>query len=151
VHDVDGLLDPPGGASIVKVVQPIPVNVGINIDLDICFLRNGRLEISDNTTVYLSGEIYAGPWRIFDYGGEVTQLFAPGLDVIYPEWWGANANDDMNDSAALRHAGRFLADREGGRIEFSPGTYIYRRRAVPHHGKPVPAAVSTHSGDRGGG
>ena len=124
VTNVAGLLTPPHDASVVRVVKPIEVSTSISIDVDLCFTRNGRLDIAEGTTLVSNGNIYAGMWQVFNYLDENSKFIAPKVSIIYPEWWGAQADDNSNDSAALRYAGSFLSNVGGGKIELSSGSYI---------------------------
>lgn len=124
INNENDLTNLPSSINTVRITSPLEISESINISVDLCFMRNGRLDINDGVSVYSDGEIYAGAWKIFDYKGEMSNLVAPNIPVIFPEWWGAQADDNINDSTALRQAGNFLSEVGGGRIDFSHGTYI---------------------------
>jgi Right handed beta helix region len=110
----------------VRIVKPLSIVTPISTNplADLCFISNGRLDIADGVSVSLGGRIFAGPWRIFTYGGESAEVIAPEVQSALVEWWGAVPGDNFNDTTALRHASKFISTRGSGELVFQRGTYI---------------------------
>jgi len=103
--------------------QAVDADLDVPANVDLCFLDGGRLEIADGVTVAIGGRVIADPVQVFAYGGDDAAVTGMVVDMAYPQWWGAVADDDTNDTDALRYTGRWVSTG-GGRIEFLPGEYI---------------------------
>lgn len=82
-------------------------------------------------TVYSPGNIITPPGNTIciDY----TLMFAKGA-TVYPEWYGAKGDGTTDDTWAIQCAIAALPPLEGGEVEFSSRTYLYRTLTI---GKPV--------------
>jgi hypothetical protein len=95
------------------------VTVPANVHL---FVEPGALiSKSGGSTLRVDGPITAPLQQIFSFGiGDVT--FGRGhLGEVYPQWWGALADDTHDDTSAIQSAIASLA--YGGTVRLVPGTY----------------------------
>jgi len=75
----------------------IPANVTLK------FTQGGTLNISDTKTVTINGHVEAGLYHIFEGAGSVS-FGAGSVKEVYPEWWGAIADNSTDNVTALTSA-----------------------------------------------
>lgn len=98
----------PSGVSIISSAYPLSgASVSIANSLYIAsgatFYRSGG-----TATVYFYGDIQAGNYPWIDESS-VSAYFMPGsVKEINPMWWGAKGSDTVDDTIAIRAAGRSL-------------------------------------------
>lgn len=107
------------------------------------FENGGCLEVDSGATLTVAGPIEAPPVRIFSGGGNV--LFGPGrVTEVYPQWWGAQADDALDDTAAIQSAIDSLAYKgrcakehvppNTGVVLFPAGRYLISSRLTLYDG-----------------
>lgn len=102
-------------------------------------------------TLTINGPLIAPCARIFNSvvgGGVVTVLFGDGrlVDVVYPQWWGAEGDNATDDAAAIQAACDSLKGgaRWGGTVFFPRGQYRHTAQIVVPEGV-VLAGVSSNA------
>ena len=84
-------------ARIVKAELTIPSNVCLR------FEDGGTCDVREGATLTINGPIEAPLVRVFRGNGDV--FFGPGhVKEAYPQWWGAQTDDDLDDTAAVQAA-----------------------------------------------
>lgn len=81
----------------VTVDKNLTVPENVTIDF-----RSGALNISAGKTVFFNGGLEAGLQHIFKGQGKV--LGKPKVDKVYPQWWGADGTDNIDDTKAIQAA-----------------------------------------------
>lgn len=127
----------------------IPANV------DLRFMRHGQLRLDGGVNLTLEGRLFAEPGQhIFLVDEETSEIRAPQVETVYPNWFGAIANDQGNDTRALRLTGRFINLRGAGAITFLPGTYLVGQQSLAgafgQGGAWIPEPVLLIEGTTGG-
>ncbi len=103
------------GNIIVKENFTIPENIVLN------FFKGNKLTVESGAILTINGSINAGIYQIFD--GEGTIVGLPKITEVYPEWFGAKVNDEIDDTAAMQKAINF----SNSLIKLSSGTYITKK------------------------
>ncbi len=101
--------------------ETIPSNITLK------FEPGARVSIAVGETLTINGPFEAGLYQVFTGAGSVVGGVSTTTRTIYPEWWGAQA-DDLNTSAtlngsAIESAVDYLNAAGGGILKFSNGTY----------------------------
>lgn len=73
----------------------VPENVTIDF-------RSGKFNILSGVTLLFNGTLKADSYQIFKGDGKV--LGNPKVDKIYPQWWGADPTDNIDDTTAIQAA-----------------------------------------------
>ncbi len=83
----------------------IPANIQLN------FLKGGMITVSaNNVTLTILGPFEAGLFKVFNITGQNSNVrFGDGthpalVTEVYPEWWGAKADNSIDSTAALTSA-----------------------------------------------
>jgi hypothetical protein len=110
------------------------VKADLTIPARICvkFENGGMCEVHEGATLTINGSIDAPIAKIFRGAGTVK--FGPGrVERVYPQWWGAESDDDVDDTSAIQAAIDSLAPSgpwtsgdlppNGGVIFFPSGRY----------------------------
>lgn len=88
---------------VIDGTVSIASNLTIAAGKVLIFRDGGALKPASGIKVTINGEVQAGRYEIFDYsasGTVVLGLFSR-TDRIYPEWYGAKADNDTNNDAAF--------------------------------------------------
>lgn len=101
-------------AEVVESDLTIPPNIGLKFEM------GGFLQVSEGAVLLIQGPVEALLTQIFQGKGRVV-IDSGCLKEIYPQWWGATANDKTDDTSAIQSA--LFAYPKGGRIFFPAGTY----------------------------
>ena len=88
---------------VISNSQTVSTDETIPATMTMRFLRGGSLSIDAGKTVTVNGQIDAGLFQIFEGAGSVA--FGLGaVREVYPQWWGANPTDSVDDTAAIQAA-----------------------------------------------
>jgi len=100
--------------------QHVTNNLHIPANIELKFMRSGNLQLLNQSKVEIRGLLDAGPYQIFTGAGKVN-ITSKTLQKVYPQWWGAKADGNSDDTEAIKCA----IDSGIGRIvDFPGGTYI---------------------------
>lgn len=114
------------------------------------FVAGATITVSGGGKLTIKGPIEAGPYQIFnDTDAELATNYVvftgnTSIDKIYPQWWGANANDSgstdchpaiQNAVFAAASLPKNAGDLVGGTVYYIPGTYattdtIYANKTI---------------------
>lgn len=136
------LASPPAGTKQLAIESTIDLttDVAVPSGVDLCFGPTGMLRIAEGITLRFAEEVEAERRQIFTYLGEASAVIGASDKTVSPEWWGAFPGDTLNDTAPLRYVGRFIADSDGGTIDFSKGDYVVGSQ-TPAGSAPFPLAA----------
>lgn len=106
------------------------IDSNLNITADIVFEEGAVLKPASGRTITISGNVYAGPYQIFDTsaGGDVS--LGSGILEVFPEWWGVTYGGDCTSAlqAAIAAADNkiiVLKDQEyGTTAELTVGRFV---------------------------
>lgn len=102
------------GSETVESDLTVPSNVLLRFEM------GGVCEVSKGATLSINGPFEAPRTRIFSGRGKV--VFARGgVERVYPQWWGAKADDNVDDTAAIQAA--IDSRPTGGMVFFPTGRY----------------------------
>lgn len=87
-------------------------------NVTLLFANGAMLKLDPNITVTIKGPVDAGLYQIFSGSGTIS--LGNRIDFAYPQWWGAKADGENDDSEAI---GRTIRE-SGGRIRFPKGNYL---------------------------
>jgi len=131
-HDLEGAVSLAGSEE--KTIT-IATNVSISDDLTVPsnitlkFIYPGKITIPSGKTLTINGVIEAGLWQIFDGDGSVS--FGEGtVKEVYPEWFGAIADNNTDCSSAFSKANDSIKTN-GGKIKLSIGIYVLNSSFTP--------------------
>lgn len=112
---------------LISDSQAVTADLTIPSTLELVFLRGGELNISATKTVTINGQINSGRFKIFTGSGAVA--FGAGLfHTVFPEWWGALADDSTDNTTAIQAAMDVHA--EGGVVSFTEGVYRFTNLVI---------------------
>jgi hypothetical protein len=109
-----GTLDVKGSLT-VSANHTTPANVAIKVE------QGGSLSVSPGATLTIAGPFEAGRYQTFTGSGTVT--FSNTDVTLYPEWFGAQANNVNDDAPALQATFNALP-ANGGAVELAASTYL---------------------------
>jgi hypothetical protein len=102
----------PAGTVPITSNTTIPGNVALKI------LKNGTFNINSGISLTIEGPLEAGMYQIFSGSG--TVVFGNGAAPnVFPEWWGAKGDGNINDYGALNAA--VMAASGKGAVYINPG------------------------------
>lgn len=93
------------------------------------FMPGGSLDIQD-AVLTLEGSIEAGAWHIFTGEGNIVLKGKPlsTAAMVYPQWWGAQGHDALDDTRAIQAAITAIQPvvngHQGHTLYFPPGMYL---------------------------
>ncbi len=120
---------------LIPEEQVVSADVTVPSTMELMFTRNGSLSIDTGKTVTINGPLDAGLHQIVSGSGSVS--FGGGVGVykeVYPQWWGALADNSNDDTTAIQAAvdalrgtnlgiGNEVASETGGVVYFPSGRY----------------------------
>lgn len=104
----------PKGTHEILVDMTVPSNICLSFD------KGAIIEVAETKTLTINGEIEAGFWQIFDGTGDVTSSTL--IQNVYPEWFGAVAENATANDTAVAKALAFAEDKT---LVFSQGIYQF--------------------------
>ena len=102
--------------------QTVPRNVTLR------FVRGKVFSINYARKLYINGTVEAGAWQIFAGSGYVNGNIKN--KSVFPQWWGAIADDANDDQPAIQQALYYLRFGEGGELYFPKGTYLIESELI---------------------
>ena len=96
---------PATGWKTLTVSSPRSVKSDLTIPANVClkFEDGGMCDVQEGVTLTINGPLEAPQAQIFRGNGKV--IFGPGrVERVYPQWWGAQTDDDVDDTAAIQAA-----------------------------------------------
>ncbi len=106
------------GTITIKGDVFIENNFTIPEQIDLFFFRGNKIMIKAGIELEIKGSIKAGIYQIFDGEGKVKGK--PKVDNVYPEWFGAKNNDNIDDLNAIQNA----IDIGNSSVNFMKGEYL---------------------------
>lgn len=107
------ILHLPRGTYSITSNLTIPTNISLIIE------RGAVVSIADATTVTIRASFDVGLYQVFSCTGTGRVVFSSGaIKEIYPEWWGAVADDRTDCLSAIQ-----AAVDTGGKVKLSSGIY----------------------------
>ena len=129
----------------ISSVRRVEADESIPSSVAITFENGGGYEIAEGVTLTINGGIQA-PSLVQIFHGKGKVLFTQGaVSRVYPQWWGAVASDDGDDTTAIQAA---IDSRDsGGTVYFPSGIYHISSRLtlLPNlilEGAPVGVRIS---------
>ena len=105
----------------INAAASVSGNVTVPATLKLVFMKGGSVNQS-TYSLTINGPIEAGLYQIFDGTGSVT--FGEGAcDKLYPEWWGAVADNSTDCTTAIQATIDSAEASEIRHIRLSGGTY----------------------------
>lgn len=104
--------------------------------------EHGRLVVGSGQTVALRGPVEAGRWHVFDLTAAGSAVTFPTGGTVYPEWWGALADDTTPSAAAITAALR--ANPYDMDVALGEGVYAIEAAITP----PLSGPTVLESGSR---
>lgn len=101
------------------------------IAADLVFEQDALLDLAAGASITITGAIVSPRTQIFTTGAGVVNLTGSGR-TVYPEWWGAVANNSTPCAAACNAADAALA-HAGGLIVLGPGDYLFEATWTVRH------------------
>jgi len=115
----------------VNAKERVSENLTIPSNVTLRFEDEGVCEIEAGATLTINGPVQAVGSRIFSGAGRV--VFGHGyVEAVYPQWWGAKADDSGDDTAAIQAA--IDSHPTGGMVRFPRGRYEISSRIVVRSG-----------------
>lgn len=108
---------------VVASSMTVSASLSVPSNVTLRFTNSGALNIATGQTVTIAGPIVAPTVRIFTGSGAVSFSGNHHINTIYPEWWGAVADNSTNNATAIQAAEVALETLLCGCLQFSTGTY----------------------------
>lgn len=88
---------------LIDDIFSVSDNLTIATGKVLIFTVGGKLKPASGKKITINGEVQAGRYEIFDYsaGGKVVLGFFSLTDHLFPEWYGAVANNSFNNDTAF--------------------------------------------------
>ena len=138
---------------LVDSIETIKTNLIVPANITLKFQGEGMCKVGSGATLRHQGPIDAPRWRIFSGAGKVI-LNPAHVENVYPQWFGAIADDGKNDAPAIQAAVYALPTGgvvciPRGRYEIGATLKIHSNmaliggigQAVFHATKPLPALI----------
>lgn len=109
----------------------LQVTVGTAVTADVIIPKNitlwptpaGVITVANGATLTINGPLEASPYQIFSCSSTGKVVFGPdSAKSLYPEWWGAKA-DNATDSSVAMTACLVAAIDSGIEVKWASGTY----------------------------
>ncbi|WP_145022126.1 right-handed parallel beta-helix repeat-containing protein [Paenibacillus sp. Y412MC10] len=111
-----------GGVLVVPAGDyPIPADTVVDPGITLRLMNGARLNIAQGKVLTINGGVEAGLYPIFTGSGIVRGALAE----YYPQWFGAAADGNADDSAGIQAAVN-AADGSGATVVLPAGTYKIR-------------------------
>lgn len=99
--------------------------------VSLVFHKGGLLSVSSGKTVTINSSLFAGRYEIFDKDAAGTIIIGDSAcSAVYPEWWGAVADDSTDCAPAITKA-----HNAHSKISFLPGIYKVSAMSLGGHGR----------------
>jgi len=103
--------------------QTLTANVTVPSTLHIFFMKGGKISLG-NYNITINGNLTAKRFQIFDISGSGSVTFGEqAIAEVYPEWWGAIADNSTDCEPGINAANDSLGAR-GGKISLGRGIYV---------------------------
>lgn len=96
-------------------------NIVFGANVALIFDQGAILVPEASVVVTIAGALQAGLYRIFDGLGTIAGPIR--TDALYPQWWGAKADWDHDDTKAINDAIVCANGAGGGKVFLPAGTY----------------------------
>jgi len=109
------------GVIVLSGNHRIASDVTVPSNITLWFLPPGKLNVDSGVTVTLNCKIHAGIYHIFDGSGDYDGT--PICECVYPQWFGAKADGDNDDTTAIQKAIDFAYSPAFLPVTFPSGVY----------------------------
>ena len=105
----------------VSAVRPVVADLTVPPEVCLRFQDGGAVDVRAGVTLTIEGPLRAPAIvRIFRGTGKVV-CTPSAVERVYPQWWGAKVDDQVDDAVAIQAA---IASRpKGGTVYFPSGNY----------------------------
>jgi hypothetical protein len=109
----------------MKISKTITLTKNTVINEDITFTGSGQVILGSNVTLTINGNVTSpSNKQVFQYTDNTSKILGINNPIVYASWWGANPNDDINDTKSFQYISQYINDHDGGHLELSGGTYL---------------------------
>lgn len=98
-------------------------DITIHKNIHTIFRNSGSFTVAKGNTLTLEGS-FNSECSFHIFKGEGTVISQLPIREVYPEWWGAQSDDDSIDTEAIQFAIDFTNQQKGGVVKFNKGTYL---------------------------
>lgn len=110
-----------GGRIVIDAPEKVSGELTVPANVTLEFHGNGRIELAKNAVLTVDGPVAAGAQTIFAGPGKVTgRVQALQIPV---QWFGATADDDIDDTEAIRNAAELARHALGRKLLIPAGRY----------------------------